>query len=258
MQNISLSYLFNLALKRLWILILATVVFAVSAFAYSKLVLVPVYSSTASILVTNGGIIFQGSTIDTEDEKTGTRESISGSDISSSVAVANNVIELLKSPNKYIKFAEEFDDKYTYGSLMGKASIKLRNSDTIFIDISFSSTDGSEAMRLANAYAEFACKEIPNDIKNAEVSLVSTALSYSKLSPNIINNTAIAAVVGLLLAYLAVFIIDISDQSLRGEDEFVERYDIPLIGSVPDFESIAESSNGRYSYGKGGYFGGKY
>ena len=105
MQNISISYLLNLALKRLWILLLTAVVFAVSAFSYSKLVLVPTYSATASILVTNGNIFYQ-SDYANQTTKANTDDSISGSDISSSVALATNVVELLKSPNKYIKLAE--------------------------------------------------------------------------------------------------------------------------------------------------------
>lgn len=259
MQNISISYLLNLALKRLWILLLTAVVFAVSAFSYSKLVLVPTYSATASILVTNGNIFFQGD-YNNKDSKSSNDDSISGSDISSSIALAENVVELLKSPNKYIKLAEKLGDGYSYGSLMGKANISVRNEKTLFVDITFTSTNGNESIRLANAFAELACEEIPKDIKNSDVSLVSTALWFRKVSPNEIRNTAVSTLVGLLLAYSAVLVIDMLDQSIRGEEEYLERYDIPLIGSVPDFEGISYNNYGKYKYSygkKGGYYGEK-
>ncbi len=257
MQNISISYLLNLAIKRLWILLLTAVVFAVSAFSYSKLVLVPTYSATASILVTNGNIFYQ-SDYTNKDSKANTDDAISGSDISSSVALATNVVELLKSPNKYIKLAEKLGDGYSYGSLMGKATISLRSEDTLFVDIKFTSTNGNESIRLANAFAELACEEIPKDIKNSDVSLVSTALWFSKVGPNEIQNTAIATLIGILLAYSAVLVIDMLDQSIRGEEEYLERYDVPLIGSVPDFEGISYNNYGKYKYNygkKGGYYG---
>lgn len=258
MQNLSLSYFINLALKRLWILVLAAVVFAVSAFAYSKLVLVPTYSATASIIVTNGGIIFQDSG-ENQNEQESNKDTISSYDFSSSVVLARNVVELLKSPNKFIKLAERLGNNYSYSSLSSRATIQIRNDSTIFIDISFQSTNGTEAIKLANTFAELACEEIPSDIKNAEVSLVSSAPSYRLLSPNVFSNTIVSGVVGFILAYVSVFIVDILDQSIRGEEEFVERYDIPLLGSVPDFQSIVDSSSNKYGYSsKGGYFGGKY
>lgn len=259
MQNISVSYLLNLALKRLWIILLTAVIFAVSAFSYSKLVLVPTYSATASIFVTNGNIFYQ-SDYNTTDSKSTTEDSISSSDITSSVALATNVVELLKSPNKYIKLAEKLGDNYNYSSLMSKATISLRYEKTLFVDIKFISTNGNEAIRLANAFAELACEEIPKDIKNSDVSLVTTALSYGKVSPNELRNTAVSTIIGILLAYVAVLVVDMLDQSIRGEEEYVERYDVPLIGSVPDFEGISYNNYGkyRYSYGKkGGYYGEK-
>ena len=261
MQNISVSYLLKLALKRLWILLLTAVVFAVASFSYSKLVLVPTYSATASILVTNGNIYYQGDYTN-NDSKTNNDDSISGSDISSSVALATNVVELLKSPNKYIKLAEKLGDSYSYGSLMGKATISLRNEDTLFVDIKFTTTNGNESIRLANAFAELACEEIPKDIKNSDVSLVSTALWYSKVGPNELHNTAISTLIGVLLAYSAVLIIDMLDQSIRGEEEYLERYDVPLIGSVPDFEGISYNNYGKYNKyryeKKGVYYGERY
>ena len=258
MQNISVSYLLNLALKRLWIILLTAVVFAVSAFSYSKLVLVPTYSATASIFVTNGNIFYGNN--NNIDSKSTTEDSISGSDITSSVALATNVVELLKSPNKYIKLAEKLGDNYNYSSLMSKATISLRDEKTLFVDIKFISTNGNEAIRLANAFAELACEEIPKDIKNSDVSLVSTALWYGKVSPNELRNTAVSTIIGILIAYVAVLVVDMLDQSIRGEEEYVERYDVPLIGSVPDFEGISYNNYGkyRYSYGKkGGYYGEK-
>ena len=258
MQNISVSYLLNLALKRLWIILLTAVIFAVSAFSYSKLVLVPTYSATASIFVSNGNIFYGD--YNNKDSKSTTEDSISSSDITSSVALATNVVELLKSPNKYIKLAEKLGDNYNYSSLMGKANISLHDEKTLLVDIKFISTNGNEAIRLANAFAELACEEIPKDIKNSDVSLVSTALWYGKVSPNELRNTAVSTIIGILIAYVAVLVVDMLDQSIRGEEEYVERYDVPLIGSVPDFEGISYNNYGkyRYSYGKkGGYYGEK-
>lgn len=57
MNNISLISLLKLALKHIYALLLAGVIFAAAAFSYCKFMAVPKYSATGSILVTNGSII---------------------------------------------------------------------------------------------------------------------------------------------------------------------------------------------------------
>ncbi|MCQ2455628.1 MAG: Wzz/FepE/Etk N-terminal domain-containing protein [Clostridia bacterium] len=258
MQNFSFTYLLDLALKRIWILILAAIVFGVSAFAYSKLVLVPSYTASASIIVTNGSILTQS---DKESQNSGSKsdeESISTYDINSSLSIARNIVEVLKSPNKYIKLAEYLDGDYSYKSLMNKSTISMRENGTFLVDIRFVSSNGNEAIKLANAYAELACKIVPLELKGVELAISSTAMSFSKTYPNELQNTAIFALLGFIIAYVTIFVIDILDPAIRGEAEFVEKYDVPLLGTVPDFDGISNTSYGKYGYGygrnwKGGY-----
>ena len=57
MNNISLSYLVKLALKKLWFLLIAAVIFGVCTFCYCNFLTKPIYKASGSLLVTNGALI---------------------------------------------------------------------------------------------------------------------------------------------------------------------------------------------------------
>ncbi len=252
MDKLSIIYLLQLALKRIWALILACVIFAGSAFAYCKFVAVPVYSASASILVTNGALI---STYDPSlvNQKT----SVNGTDIAASKALADTVVDILKTSNIYIDLAKETGNRYSYGSLKGMASVSKRNDETLFIDITFNSTDQNDAKELVNKFARISCDYIVDFIPYAKANVAEEADGAGKVSPRTTFITGLAGLAGIVVAYLLVLLIDLLNQSIRGEEEFVARYDIPLIGSVPDFEAAGATYGSTYLYSKGGYPSGK-
>ena len=73
--------------------------------------------------------------------------------------------------------------------------------------------------------------------------------------PKTMSTVMIVALVGAVLAFAVVLLIDSFDQAILGEEDFTSHYNIPLIGSVPDFESIGIISSNNYQKGgsKGGY-----
>lgn len=249
MGDLSLMYFLQLAWRKLWILIIAMVVFAAATFGYCKFLATPRYTATSSILVTNGAIVTQYETGPNETD------SISSTDISASLSLANTVVDILKTPDIYLELSKSFDNKYTYSNLKGLINVERRNNNTLFIDITATSTDGKEAKQMANMFAEASCEYVTKYIPYAKANVVSTALNYSLVYPKTTTITAIAALVGLVFAFVLVFIADSLNQSIRGEDDFVSRYKIPLLGSVPDFENSELTGkyykkNRRYSQKK--------
>lgn len=245
MGDVSLIYFLQLAWKKLWFLILFMVVFAVAAFSYCKFLATPKYTASSSILVTNGAIVTQ------YEAGPNQTDSISSTDINASLSLANTVIDILKTPDIYLELSEELDGKYTYSQLKSFINVERRNNNTLFIDITAISTDGKEAKLLANEFADASCKYVTKFIPYAKANVASTALSYSMVFPRTTTITAIAGMFGVVLAFIIVFIADSLNQSIRGEDDFIARYNIPLLGSVPDFEN--NELTGKY-YKKRKYY----
>lgn len=238
MGDVSLIYFLQLAWKRLWVLILFMLVFAAAAFSYCKFLATPRYTASSSILVTNGAIVTQ---YETGPNQT---DSISSTDISASLSLANTVIDILKTPDIYLELSEDLDGKYTYSELKNFIRVERRNNNTLFVDITVTLTDGKEAELIANKFAEASCKYVTKFIPYAKANVASTALSHALIFPKTTTITAIAGMFGVLLAFVIVFIADSLNQSIRGEDDFIARYNIPLLGSVPDFEN--NEVTGRY------------
>ncbi len=245
MGDISLMYFAQLAWKRLWALLLAMVVFAVAAFCYCKFLATPRYTATSSILVTNGAIVTQ---YETDSNR---NDSVSGTDISASLSLANTVVDILETPDIYLEIADALGGKHSHSELKGLISVARRDNNTLFIDITATSTDGEEAKLLANKFAEASCDYVTKFIPYAKANVASTALSFSLVYPKTTTVTAIAGLLGIVFAFIAVFIADSLNQSIRGEDDFVSRYKIPLLGSVPDFEN--DEVSGKY-YKKNKYY----
>ena len=249
-KTINIMDLVMIAWRRIWVIIIAAVVFAVATFGYCELFLTKKYSATASILVTNGAVTTA------QDDKT---DKVSGSDISASLYLTYTIVDILNTPDNYTKVAEELNkDKnndYKYQDLMNRSTIVRRSEDTLFIDITFTSTNRDEAVHLANAFCATSCKFIPNIIPNANANVVAKADKSVQTYPRTLMSTAIAGVIGAVLAFIVLFIIDSTNRAIKGEEDFTNTFDVPLLGAVPDFENV-ESSGYRKSKGRGGYSNG--
>jgi len=211
------------------------------AFCYCEFAATPVYSARASVLVTNGGSISN-----TEIENT---QSVTNNDITASVNMIQTVVDILKTPDIYKQLAVKFDNRYSYQQLMAKCNVVSRGEDTMFIDVTFSSSTPEEAKRLVNAFVELAPDYISDPIPFSHSKYYTTE-SASKTYPVTSQITVIFGLVGVVITYGIVLLIDSFDRAIKGEEDFVSRFDIPLLGTVPDFEAASAGTHSSYKGGR--------
>lgn len=248
MKDLSLMYLLNLALRRIIVLVIAFVIFAAVALGYCELVATPSYSAKSSILLTNGGSLTNSDLEDTE--------SIVNNDIVASINMMDTYIDFLKEPTIYRQLASVLkkrlpDRDYKWTTLRNMANIVMRNDRSLFIDITFRASDPETAIILTNSFAELTPEYFSSTFSYATVDVTSTAETASQTYPRTATTTLIAGVVGAVLGFGVVLLIDTLDQAISGEEGYTLRFDIPLLGSVPYFESSASVSN--YAEYKEGY-----
>lgn len=248
MNEISIMYLLKLAWHRIWALILATAVFAGAAFAYCEFLATPRYTATAKVIVTNGSIITNA--IQSDGTIKGS-SSVSGTDISASLNLANTVKDILITSDIFKQLSESVNNKYTYRQLRSMANVSRGGDDTLIVNVSFTASNSKEAIGLVNSFVALAPDYITKYIPNSVAMVADTADSAAEVFPRTIITTAAAGLVGAVLAFAIVFIIDSMDHAIDGEEDFTNRYDVPLLGTVPDFENTVVISNNYYK--KGGY-----
>ena len=242
-KTINITDILMIAWRHIWMLILAAIVFAASVFSYCKFFTTPSYSATASILVTNGAVTIS---YDNAGDK------VSSSDIAASLYLADTVVDILNTPDIYKKVSDQLGKEYTYQNLMGCSKIQRRSENTLFVDVAFSSTDPKEAMRIANKFVEVSCEYIPEFIPSSRANVASTAIKSTMTYPRTLMSTGIAGVVGIAVAFLVAFAVESMNRAIKGEEDFTNNFDVPLLGAVPDFEN-AESVAYRKNRGRGGY-----
>lgn len=130
------------------------------------------YKATATIMVTNGAATTS------QDEST---DEFSIGDISASLYLTYTIVDIINTPENYIKVAEELNkdgnNNYFYQDLMDCSTITRRGEDTLFIDITFSSADPEEAVLFANTFAKVSCKHILNIVPSAKPRIAEKATS---------------------------------------------------------------------------------
>lgn len=251
MQDISIMYLFHLAWRRLTAIVVVACLFAAMTFAYCKFVVNPRYKASTAMYVTNGKINSEKAIEDADDDIDG----VSTTDVSASIYLAYTIVDFLKQPNIYKEMVETFPEYKDVNYKLLKSKIEVSRSaedKSMLIYISAVSTDPDEAIKLANDFAKCCQDFIPKNIdKNIKVA-INSADGVSNIYPRTVMSSFVAFLIGAALAFVVAFIIDVSDQSIRGEDEFINQYEIPLLGSIPDFDNVNSSSYKGY-YGKLSY-----
>ena len=241
MKNLTLLSLVNLAIKHIILIIAVAVIFATAAFSYCEFIAEPQYSAKGSILITNGSVF--------TDESTN-KTSISTTDITASRNISYTVIDMLKTPDFLIDFEEVIDHRYKYTSLSHSINIKSRETASLFIDISFTSNTSAESIELLNIYLSLIPDFISESLPGVNCK-VFNATNSSKVYPRTTTTTLLAAILGAAAAYGVLFIITLLDTIIHDEEDFKSKFDIPVIGSVPDFTTA--NSKAYKSYGYGGY-----
>ncbi len=247
MNNYSLKYMLNVAV-RYWIAIALAAIFAAGvAFSYINFIAPPKYSAKGSIVVTNGKIITEN-----QNDKPTTNAKVENSDIVASLNFVDTITDILRTSGIYKILAENIDEDYSFGHLMGCTSVSRRNDNTIFVDVTFTDSDPKRAVKIVNEYLSIAPDYINTMVKDASASIV-TADGARWGYPSDIVVVGIGAIVGAVVMYLIIFFIYSSSNVIRDGEDVEEMVDIDIIGIVPDF-SASKSHEKRYGayYSMGG------
>ena len=239
MKEITIEYLVDLLLRRLVLMLIAAAVFAAAAFGYCRFLADPVYRATSQIVVSNGAVII-------EDSLGEDGSKISGSDIQSSMYLADVCVGLLESQDFYKKLSDKLENKYSYSKLGSMISVGLNGEEDLFINIAANHGDPEEAKKVANTMVAMAPDYIKDFMPSAKIMITATADSAGKVSPRTSMTTALFFIIGAVFVYIIALIVDLNDKTIKGVSDFTATYHIPVLGGVPDFESI--DSQGGYSY----------
>lgn len=239
MRNFTLFSLVRIALKHIVILIVAGLVFATGTFAYCKFVAVPVYSATGSLLITNENII--------------SSETLDNADIVASLNFSDTVADILKTKGIFKQLSKKIDNKYTYGNLAGRTKITTADNNSLLFKVTVSANSSAEAVTLVNNYLSLAPDYLETYFPGTVATTVDETDSAGQTYPRTIAFSGIAGLIGALVAFGVLILIYSTNTIIRGEEDFLERFNVQVIGTIPDFANAHSEK-----YYKSSYYGGYY
>ncbi|MBQ3194871.1 MAG: hypothetical protein IJB65_00235 [Clostridia bacterium] len=234
-MNFSLEKIVKLIRKNFLIILAVALLFSAAMYYYKKNNTVPVYTAYTELYV---------NTVYKEDGSL-------SSGISAERNYVSTYIELLKTvkySNHVYNYLSEADKKLTspngiyYSLQIGSKNeteiiyVRIYNTNR---DLAYNIAKAVEACTSDYLYNEFGVERI-NVVDYARITGVSS-VSYKR-------SVVIGFVLGALFAFFVVFVKDLYDYRLRNSSEIRERYNLPVLGMVPTFDSRASATNSNYKY----------
>ncbi len=232
MNELSIWQVLSIIVKRLWIILLVAVIFAGSAYVYNSNFVTPTYAARSAVIATNGGI--------TIDNPQNTSSKISSSDLASSLSIVDTCVDVFKTYSFFEALSEQPEIKrygYSASALRSMTSVSRRSEDSLFIDIYIGNTDPKAAVVIANSVARLAQDYINTKLPSANVVPADKCISAYMTGPLTFRNTILAFLLGAFLSVVLFIILAATDNTIKGEDEITKKYNVAVLGVVPDFDT---------------------
>lgn len=222
MEEIELRELFYIVWKRIWIILLITVLCLVTSGIVSFFVLEDEYSTSTTLMV---------------GKPKDYNEDMNYQDILLNQKLVSTYSEIAKSRIVLNEVVETLELEMSSGALSGKINVSLVR-DTEIIKISVNDNDPELAARIANVTASIFKKHVSRIMKIDNVQVIDKAVvPVSPVKPRPMLNIAIAGVLGGMLSVFIVFILEYLDNTIKTPEEVEKYLELPVIGMIPHTES---------------------
>lgn len=239
--EIDLKQLILALFHRMWLLILCALIAGGISYFYTANFITPMYRASVSIYVNNA------------NPQLGSNPNyISGSDLATAQRLVNTYVNIIKSNTVLEKVAEQSGlglNAEQIRSMMTATSVE----NTEIFEIHISSADPELAAQVANAIAAVAPEEISNFLEGSSTKIIDYAeVPRFRYTPSFRQNTFLGCCAGGMLAAVYVVLMTIMDVRIKDEDDLERLFDLPVLGSIPDFAEGTKSGGyyGRYGYSR--------
>lgn len=211
--------------KRIWIIILCTVLLGASVFAYTVNFVTPTYDASVTIYVNNNS--------------NKNSDTISSSDLAVALKLVNTYVNIIESDTVLEKVIGEAGMNLTAKKVRSMLSAAPVDETEMF-KVTIRSQNPQMSADLANAIARVAPGEIAEIIEGSAAKIIDYAkVPTAQSSPNVTRNTALGAVLGAVLAVAVLTMMMLLDQRIKDESDLQRVCGAPILGYIPDLAEEA-------------------
>lgn len=220
--TLDLREIFHIIWKKLWIILLITILTTAATGAASYFLLTPKYEATSTIIIGNSSKAAEEYGYDYNDVLMFQQLAKTYQEIAESRTVAQNA-------------ARKLGQDVTPQELQGKITVTTR-TDTQVMEITAESTVREDAQQTANAVSNAFVEEAMRIFPSGNVQVMDRAiLPLSPASPKPILNMAIAFFLGLMISLGIIFLKEYLDNTVKTENDIQRLLNTPVIGIIPRY-----------------------
>lgn len=229
--EIDLREIFRIIWKKMWLIVLVTVMTTTLSGLYSKYLTTPIYRASTEILVNQ---IYSDEMEQVYYQR---------ADIFTSLELVNTYSVIIKSPRVLDKVVEEYNLDITSSALSSQISVSPV-TDSQVISISVTDLSHSQAVFIANAIAKTFQKEIKELMRVNNVHIMAEAkeeVNPRPISPQPFVNMVISFIVGVIIALGLIFILEYLDNTVKTEDDLEQLLGLPVLGTISKIDTKREN-----------------
>lgn len=214
--EIDLKEVFFEVLSSWKVIFLTAILTGAIAFCVSTFIMTPQYESTSALYV----LTKSTSITSLADLQTGT-------------SLTSDYIVVVKCRPVLEQVIDNLDLNMTYKELEKKVSVE-NPSDSRILYISVKDTDPAVAKKIADEMAEVASAYIAEKMAQDPPRTIQNGYADGEpVSPNVMKNTAVAAVAGMFLAIVMVVLSYIMNDSIMTPEDLEKKVGLHVLGSLP-------------------------
>jgi len=229
-ETISLRELFAVLRKRLWLIVLITIIAATVSAVISFFVLTPVYESKTQILV---------------NQAKNDQQLYSNQTVQTNVQLINTYNDIITSPAILDKVIKELKLDGSVADLSGQIQVTSAQNSQV-AQIVVQDTSAKRAADIANTTASVFQKQVPKLMNVDNVKVLSKAAlgeNPSPVKPQPLMNVAIAIVVGLMVGVGLSFLLEYLDNTLKTEQDIENILELPVMGVITTIKDVPKATN---------------
>lgn len=220
--TLDLREVFHIIWKKLWIIVLITILSTAVSGAASYFLLTPSYEATATIIIGNSS-------------KTAEEYGYDYSDVLMFQQLAKTYGEIAESRTVAKNAARKLGQDITPEEVKSKITVSI-GTETQIMGITATSTSREDAQQTANTVSNAFVEEAMRIFPSGNVQVMDRAiLPLSPSSPRPMLNMAIAFFLGLMVSLGIIFLKEYLDNTVKTESDIQRLLGIPVIGIIPQY-----------------------
>lgn len=226
---------FDIILKRLWIIIVFTVIVGIVAAYLNFFVFVPVYQADTTLLITG---------LSNGTSETDTVDNMSFEDIVAGQSLISEYSAIINSNRVTGAVVKELNDPdIAEKEIRNMLTISAVN-DTRIIAISITDPDPVKAARIADIVAKVFSEEIVGLYKIENVNIIDKAeVPTSPVAPEKKKNLALSVFAALVFSVGIILLIEFLNTKIKTSEDVEQHLGLNVIGSVP--MNVSDKGRGK-------------